>query len=204
MIFTQLRVGSMGNFSYIIGDEETRQAFVVDPGFDIQKILQIVSGRKLQIKYIINTHEHFDHTSGNMDLASITGAKIVAHEKAQMQRNIPVKDGDIIRIGKTEIKVIHTPGHSPDSICLLLDKKLLTGDTLFIGECGRIDLPGGNIEDLFTSLFDKLLKLDDNTEVYPGHDYGEIPSSTIKFEKINNYILKPRTKAEFIKFMKEP
>jgi glyoxylase-like metal-dependent hydrolase (beta-lactamase superfamily II) len=101
------------------------------------------------------------------------------------------------------IKVIYTPGHTPDSICLLVDnKKLLTGDTLFVGECGRTDLPGGNSESLYDSLFNKLLKLSDDVEVYPGHDYGLKPYSTIGEERRTNYVLQPRSLMEFVEFMK--
>jgi glyoxylase-like metal-dependent hydrolase (beta-lactamase superfamily II) len=103
------------------------------------------------------------------------------------------------------IRVIHTPGHTPDSICLLVtDKLLLTGDTLFVGECGRTDLPGGNTRSMYDSLFNKLLKLGDEVEVYPGHDYGPRPSSTIGEEKRSNYTLQQRSLAEFIEFMRQP
>ena len=116
-----------------------------------------------------------------------------------------VNDGDTINIGNIPMKVIYTPGHTSDSICLLVDnKKLLTGDTLFVGECGRTDLPGGDSRSMYNSLFYKLLKLKDNVEVYPGHDYGQEPSSTIGKERRLNYTLKPRTIAEFIKFMNQP
>lgn len=204
MIFFQVPVGSMENFSYIIGDEETRQGAVVDPGFDTEKILEIAVQNRLKIKYLIDTHEHMDHTSGNRDLALKTGSKIVAHEYAQITKDISVKDGEELKLGETSIKVIHTPGHTPGSICLLVDRKLLTGDTLFVGECGRVDLPGGSAEDLYSSLFNKILNLDDDIEVYPGHNYGAEPSSTIGSERKHNYVLKPRTKEEFVRFMASP
>ncbi len=194
-------MGSMENFSYIIGDEETHQGAVVDPGFETEKILEIAVQNRLKIKYLIDTHEHMDHTSGNRDLALKTGAKIVAHEYAQITKDISVKDGEELKLGETSIKVIHTPGHTPGSICLLIDRKLLTGDTLFVGECGRVDLPGGSAEDLYSSLFNKILNLDDDIEVYPGHNYGAEPSSTIGSERKHNYVLKPRTKEEFVRFM---
>jgi glyoxylase-like metal-dependent hydrolase (beta-lactamase superfamily II) len=203
-IFFQVPVGSMENFSYIIGDEETLQGAVVDPGFDTEKILEIAVQNRLKIKYLIDTHEHMDHTSGNRDLALKTGAKIVVHEYAQITKDISVKDGEELKLGETSIKVIHTPGHTPESICLLVDRKLLTGDTLFVGECGRVDLPSGSAEDLYSSLFNKILNLDDDIEVYPGHNYGVEPSSTIGSERQHNYVLKPRTKEEFVRFMAWP
>jgi hydroxyacylglutathione hydrolase len=194
----------MQNFCYIIGDEETRQAVVVDVGFEIEKIVSVATQKSLRIRYVISTHEHFDHSSGNRDLSLRSGAKIVAHEDAPIDRDVTVKDGDVLRIGDVEILIIHTPGHSPGSICLLVDRKLLTGDTLFVGECGRVDLPGGSAADLYDSLYSKIMMLDDNVEVYPGHNYGAEPYSTIGFEKQNNYVLKPRTREEFIRFMASP
>ncbi len=203
-LLLQIPVGSMGNFSYIIGDEETHQGAVVDPGFDIETILHTASQKELKITHIIDTHEHMDHTSGNQDIAVRTGAKIVAHEDTPITKDISVRDEDVLKLGETDIKIIHTPGHTPGSICLLVDQKLLTGDTLFVGECGRVDLPGGSAEDLYDSLFNKITKLEEEIEVYPGHNYGAEPSSTIGYEKKHNYVLKPRTKDEFVRFMAEP
>ena len=194
----------MENFSYIIGDDKTHLGVIIDPGFDTEKILNKAVQMKLTIKYLIDTHEHPDHISGNMDLSEKTGAKIVAHKDAKIKKDLAVKDEAIIRVGETNIKVLHTPGHSPGSICLLVDNKLITGDTLFVGECGRIDLPGGNAEDLYHSFFDKILKISDNVEIYPGHDYGLKPFSSIGFERKYNYVLRPRTKEEFVRFMKNP
>tara|TARA_B100001964_G_C14211394_1_gene590677 strand:- start:200 stop:814 length:615 start_codon:yes stop_codon:yes gene_type:complete len=204
LIFAQVEVGHMGNFSYIIGDDKTHLGVIVDPGFDIEKVLGIALQMELKIKYLIDTHEHPDHTSGNMDLSQKTGAKIIAHKDAKIKKDLSVEDDEIIRFGETKIKVVHTPGHSPGSICLLVENKLLTGDTLFVGECGRIDLPGGNAGDLYHSFFDKILKLRDTVEVYPGHNYGPKPFSSIGFEKKHNYVLKRRTKEEFIRFMGNP
>jgi glyoxylase-like metal-dependent hydrolase (beta-lactamase superfamily II) len=194
----------MENFSYIIGDDKTHLGVIIDPGFDTEKILNKAVQMKLTIKYLIDTHEHPDHISGNMDLSEKTGAKIVAHKDAKIKKDLAVKDEEIISVGETNIKVLHTPGHSPGSICLLVDNKLITGDTLFVGECGRIDLPGGNAEDLYHSFFDKILNISDNVEVYPGHDYGLKPFSSIGFERKHNYVLRPRTKEEFVRFMENP
>ena len=105
-----------------------------------------------------------------------------------------VEAGEVLKVGNVSIKVLHTPGHTPDSICLLVDsKKLITGDTLFVGECGRVDLPGGSAEKLYDSLFNKLMQLDDSIEVYPGHDYGPKPSSTIGEQRQTNYVLQHRS-----------
>ena len=193
------------NFSYIIADESTRETIVVDSSYNAGEIIRILKAENLKLKYLINTHSHSDHTACNQELRSIFDAKIVAHKLSRINADVMVKDGDTINIGSIPLKVIYTPGHTPDSICLLVDnKKLLTGDTLFVGECGRTDLPGGNSRSLYNSLFHKLLKLDDDVEVYPGHDYGLKPSSTIGFERRSNYTLEPRSINEFIEFMKKP
>ena len=203
MFFKQLK-NRGDNFSYVIADEVSREAAVVDPSFNANAIIQLLKNHGLNLKYVINTHSHIDHTAGNEYMRSSLGAKVVVHRLSKVDKDISVVHGDVIEVGKISIKVIHTPGHSPDGICLLVDGKLLTGDTLFVGECGRTDLHGGNPEELYHSLFDKLLKLDDDVAVYPGHDYGSKTHSTIGEEKRTNYTLEKRTLKEFIEFMKEP
>jgi len=193
------------NFSYIIADDTTREATVVDSSFNAGEIARVIKAENLKLEYIINTHSHSDHTAGNAELRSMFNAKTVVHKLSRINADIKVDDGDIISIGSIPVKVIHTPGHTPDSICLLIDnQKLLTGDTLFVGECGRTDLAGGNSKSLYNSLFHKILKLNDDVEVYPGHDYGSKPSSTIGEERRLNYTLEPRSLAEFIEFMSQP
>lgn len=203
MFFKQIKHWG-DNFSYIVADDLTKETAVVDPSFNADAIISMVKDRKLNVRYIINTHNHTDHTAGNKDIKSTFSAKVVAHKLAKIVKDIGVVDADALRLGRLIIKVIHTPGHSPDGICLLVDNKLLTGDTLFVGECGRTDLSGGSSEDMYHSLFDKLMKLDDEIEVYPGHDYGPNPHSTIGVERRRNYTLEKRTLDEFIEFMKEP
>jgi len=194
----------MQNFAYLIGDEKAGLAAVVDPAWDVERILDVAKSNKLRIIYAINTHQHPDHVSGNDELARATGAKIVAHEASRSRKDISIKDGGTLRVGSLALKFIHTPGHSPDHVCVLVNGTLVTGDALFVGECGRIDLPGGSSEQMYDSLFNKLMKLPDDVEVYPGHDYGAKPHSTIGYEKSHNYVLKPRTVKEFVQFMKEP
>ncbi len=204
MFFKQIQQHS-DNFSYIVADEDSKEAAVVDSSYNADDLIKIIKQEKLNLKYIINSHGHSDHTAGNIELTSEFAAKLVAHKQSKTSHDIPVDDGDVLRIGKISIKIIYTPGHTNDSICLLLDnQKLLTGDTLFIGECGRIDLPGGNAKTMYESLFGRLLKLGDAVEVYPGHDYGIKPSSTIGEQRKNNYTLKPRSLQEFLDFMSQP
>ncbi len=200
MIFVQMLIGKLMNFTYLIGDKDSGLAAVIDPADDADGILKEAEKYNLKIIYIINTHAHFDHIMANGDLASKTKAKIIMHEKSEAMKDLSVKDDDIIEIGKLKMRVIHTPGHTPESICLLIDKKLLTGDTLFVGSCGRTDLQGGDPKELYNSL-SKLMKLDDDVEIYPGHDYGNKPCSTIGYEKGHNYALSFRTKEDFIRFM---
>ncbi|MCW4044099.1 MAG: MBL fold metallo-hydrolase [Candidatus Bathyarchaeota archaeon] len=204
MLFRQIQKHS-DNFSYIVADEATREAAVVDSSFNAGEITRVLRTERLTLKYVINTHGHSDHTAGNTELLATFNAKTVAHKLSRINADIKVDDGDTMYVGNVAIQVIYTPGHTPDSICLLVDKKkLLTGDTLFIGECGRTDLPGGNSRSLYESLFNKLLKLDGAVEVYPGHDYGPKPYSTIAEQRRTNYVLQPRSLTDFIAFIKQP
>jgi len=202
MFFKQIKYRG-DNFSYIIADDITKEAVVVDPSFNAEAIIRLLRDQNLNVKYIINTHDHIDHIADNEYIKSSFSAKIVAHKLSDVKKDISVDEGDTVNVGRIRIKVIHTPGHAPDSICLLINGKLLTGDTLFVGECGRTDLSGGSPQDMYHSLR-KLIKLDDAIEVYPGHDYGVSPHSTIGLEKRTNYTLENRTLGEFIEFMSQP
>jgi glyoxylase-like metal-dependent hydrolase (beta-lactamase superfamily II) len=203
LFFEQLK-GSGDNFSYVLADEESKEAIVVDPSTNVEEIVETVESGGLKVIYIVNTHAHRDHTMGNGELKQKYAAKIVAYHNSPVTKDLGVEEGDILRFGKSEASIMHTPGHSSDSICILIEDKVLTGDTLFVGECGRTDLSGGNSTDMYESLFAKLMHLDDNVEVYPGHDYGILPSSTIGREKMTNYVLKPRSLQEFEEFMRTP
>lgn len=203
VLFKQIKHKS-DNFSYIVADDVTKEAAVVDPSFNADVIIPILKNQSLSVKYVIDTHQHTDHTAGNEIIRSRFGAKVVAQKLSRIDKDIGVVDGDILKLGQLVINVIHTPGHSADGICLLIENKLLTGDTLFVGECGRTDLNDGSPKDMYLSLFHKLMKLDDKVEVYPGHDYGPTPHSTIGVERRTNYTLAKRTLDEFIEFMKEP
>jgi len=200
MFFKQIKYRG-DNFSYVIADENTKEAAVLAPSFNGDAIIQLLENQDFRAKYIIDTHNHLDHVAGNEDIRSIFDAKVVAYKLSEIRKDVGVADGDTMKVGEVSIKAMYTPGHTPDGICLLVNGKILTGDTLFVGECGRIDLPGGSAEDLYHSLFDKLMKLDDSIEVYPGHDYGAKPHSTIGEERRTNYVLEKRTLEEFIEFM---
>jgi hydroxyacylglutathione hydrolase len=198
----QIAVGPMANFAYIVADEESREAAVIDPSWDLDKIFQALKKNGWRAKYVINTHTHFDHVLGNEQMAEVTGAKIVQHKNSQLKRDIAVSDGDTIEIGSIRLRVLHTPGHSKDSMCLLLDDQFIfTGDTLFVSNCGRVDLPGSDTKEMYDSLFDKLAKLDEKLIIYPGHNYGPTSTSTMGHEKKTNYVLQPRSKEEFLEFI---
>jgi hydroxyacylglutathione hydrolase len=204
MFFRQIQQHS-DNFSYIIADQDSKEAAIVDSSYNADELTKIIKHERLKLKYVINTHGHSDHTAGNTELVSDFSAKLVAHNQSKIPHDISVDDGDLLCVGKVSIKIIYTPGHTADSICLLVDnQKLLTGDTLFVGECGRTDFPGGNAKSMYESLFGKLLKLDDDVVVYPGHDYGITPSSTIGEQRKTNYTLQPRSLQDFLDFMSQP
>jgi len=203
LLFEQLKHFG-DNFSYIIAEEDLGEAIVIDPSFNGDAIIRWAKKAGFGIKYVISTHHHKDHVGDNSKIKSCFSSKTVAHRLSKTEKDVEVVDGDVLKVGRLVIRVIHTPGHTPDSICLLINRKLLTGDTLFVGECGRTDLPGGSSVDMYNSLFNKLMKLEDDIEVYPGHDYGSKPSSTIGEERRTNYTLEKRSLDEFIEFMKEP
>jgi hydroxyacylglutathione hydrolase len=203
MFFRQIKQNG-DNFSYVIADEVSREAAVVDPSFNADELASLLRSEGFRLKYVICTHGHSDHTAGNYQLQSALGGQVVAHSLSKIRADLKVEDGDVLKVGSFEVKVIYTPGHTTDGICLLVDeKKLLTGDTLFVGECGRVDLPGGSSASLHESLFNKLMKLDNEVEVYPGHDYGAKPSSTVGEERVTNYVLQPRSLDEFVAFMSQ-
>jgi hydroxyacylglutathione hydrolase len=193
------------NFSYIVADDDSLEAAVVDSSYNADEIAEILKSKNFKLKYIVNTHGHSDHTAGNEELRAEFGGQTVAYKSSKPKPDVAVSDGEVIVVGAICIKVIHTPGHTQDSICLLVDDELLlTGDTLFVGECGRTDMLGGDSKSMYDSLFNKLLKLKDDVKVYPGHDYGPKPYSTIGEERKSNYTLKPRSLGEFVSFMKTP
>lgn len=197
----QIQVGNMQNFTYILEDEDTDTAIVLDPSWDLEEIQKVIEKNNLKVKYIVNTHHHFDHTIGNDYMTKITGAKIIQHSASTLKNDMTVSDGDKIKFGNSELTVFHTPGHSKDSMCLIGDGKIFSGDTLFVGNCGRVDLPGGSAKELYHSLFDILYKMDEKLDLYPGHDYGSSPTSTLGKEKKTNFVLQPRTEQEFLEFM---
>jgi glyoxylase-like metal-dependent hydrolase (beta-lactamase superfamily II) len=205
MFVKQIQVGGFAVFAYIVACKNTNEALVIDPAAEEDRIFKEAVSRGYTIKYIVNTHSHIDHVMGNRRMKELTNAEIVIHEKessALVQQSpymmqmfhaepsppadITVRDGDIITVGKISLKVFNTPGHSPGSICLYNKGMVFTGDTLFVGGVGRTDLGGGSLQQLVSSIRDKLFVLPDDTIVAPGHNYGDTPKSTIGKEKVYN------------------
>ena len=184
MIIKSLPVGPLYTNCFIIGCEDTKEAAVVDPGGDSDKILMSLADDKLTLKYIINTHGHFDHVAGNKKLKETTGAKILIHEEDATLLTTPsmglsadnlqaadefMKDGDKITFGNITLEVLHTPGHTLGGVSLYTDGHVFVGDTLFAGSIGRTDFPGGNYDTLINSVKDRLFPLGDEVLVYSGH-----------------------------------
>lgn len=201
MGIVQIPVGNMQNFSYVIYDEHDKVGVVIDPSWELEKIFDFLEKNKISAKYIINTHTHFDHVLGNDQVAEITKAQIIQHEKSTIKKDRSVREGEIINIGKMELEVLYTPGHSEDSICLIVNKEsIVTGDTLFVGNIGRVDLPGSSPDNMYDSL-SRVSKLEGSLVVYPGHNYGITPTSTILNERTNNPMINFKSKEAFLKYM---
>ena len=201
----QLELGPMQNFIYLIGDPQTHEAAVVDPGWEVPKILRAAEQEGYRITKAFVTHHHFDHTRGLEELLQAADVPVYVHEADASQLTIarpnlkPLHGAETLTIGRIPLTLIHTPGHTPGSRCLLVDGRLLTGDTLFINACGRWDLPGGDPAKLYESLNVKLKALDESTMVYPGHNYAERPTSTIGEEKRSNPFLQAPSCEAFLR-----
>jgi hydroxyacylglutathione hydrolase len=188
MLIKQLEIGYMDNFCYIVGCEKTRKALVIDPGRDVDRIVSAAEKQGLEIETIVNTHGHGDHTAGNAELKSLTGAKIIIHAldaAGYPAADVLLEDEKTLQLGEITFDVIHTPGHTPGGICLHAQGNLFTGDTLFVGDSGRTDLPGGDRPTLGKSIR-RLMQLPEDTIIWPGHNYGPTPTSTIGWEKRHN------------------
>ena len=191
MIVKCFAVGWLSTNCYVLGCEETREAAVIDPGMETKKeteqILEFIKEKGFRVKYIINTHGHPDHVSGNVALKEATGAPILIHEKAteHVGADRKLRDGEALQVGNFKLTVLHTPGHTPDGISLLVDDAVFTGDALFAGSIGRTDFAGGSYQELIRSIKTKLMSLPDSFKVYCGHG----PSTSIGNEKRYNPFL---------------
>ena len=217
----QLELGPMQNFVYVVADPTTREAVVVDPAWEVDRLVQIIEQDDLKLKGALITHFHPDHLGGNFMGRHIEGAAEL------LERNLPVKIhlhkteaefanriaglslSDMVRtdgteelaVGNLKVRVLHTPGHTPGSQCFLVDGRLVSGDTLFVGGCGRVDLPGSDPAQMYDSLVNKLRALPDQTVLYPGHDYADRPTSTIGEEKQRNLYMRFNRLEDFLGMM---
>jgi hydroxyacylglutathione hydrolase len=193
MIIKCFKVGWLATNCYVVSCEETKEAALIDPGLENEneanQILEYITKNCLHVKYIINTHDHPDHISGNEEMKKATGASILIYEthKGHVHADQKLRDGDVINVGNFKLIVVHTPGHAKSGICLLGHNVVFTGDTLFAGSIGRTDFPGGSFQELIQSIRTKLLPLPDNFKIFPGHE----SFSTIGNEKKYNPFLQP-------------
>jgi len=209
LILRRFTVGALGTNCYVVGCPETGEAMIIDPGFDgraeAERVLKEVDGRGLEVGLILNTHGHTDHTAGNGIVKEATGAPILIHgEDAPMltpargslkswglrgsspPADRALHDGDTVQVGSLTFTALHTPGHTPGSVCLLGGGVVFTGDTLFAGSVGRTDLPASSDRDMARSLREKLMPLPDRVRVYPGHG----SASTMERERRTNPFLR--------------
>jgi len=188
----------MQNFAYLLMDEETREAIAIDSGWELAPIMKQAEDEKMKVRYAVATHHHYDHVKTLEDLADKLGAQLAAYVGSSVNPTVSLRDKEVLKIGKSEVTVLHTPGHTPDSICLYDGRNLFTGDTLFIGYWGRTDLPGGSSATLYSSLHDRIMRLPPDTVIYPGHDYGEMRSRSLAEEARANPALRAKSVKDFV------
>lgn len=223
LILKQAELGPMANFIYLIGCPETREAAVVDPAWDAGIIMKMAQESDLRITRILVTHGHPDHVNRLEELLEATDARVYlnASETDYMKEvaayfQMPVEfmkrrsanfqavsDGEEILVGRVPVRFLHTPGHTPGSQCFLVQGNLVSGDTLFINACGRVDLPGGEPEKMWWSLNHRLRSLDDNTVLFPGHNYADRPKTTMGEQKLNNPYLRYTSLESFLRDMRD-
>lgn len=198
MIFQQIRANGDQNLAYLIGEEATREAAIIDPSYAPDRVLAEAERRGLTVRYVISTHSHKDHVAGNAYILERTQAVEVLHESAPHPCRLRVKDNEELGLGNLRLRFLHTPGHIPDHLCIQTEEKLLTGDILFVGKVGGTgpSFSGSDPKQQWESL-QRLMKLDPVLEVWPGHDYGIKPSSTIGHETATNPFLLCKTFDEF-------
>ncbi|HTL71056.1 MAG TPA: MBL fold metallo-hydrolase [Candidatus Eisenbacteria bacterium] len=202
----QMEIGPMENFVYLVGSKATREVFVVDPAWQVDTILRKAKEDDLKIVGALVSHYHFDHTNGIEELLASVDCPIYVNKKDEPYMGVSpsqlktVDAGFKVKAGDVEIELVHTPGHTPGSQCFHVRGYLLSGDTLFIGACGRTDLPGGNAEDLYYSLTQKLKIFDDSTILFPGHNYAERTTTSMGDEKRTNPYLLCDSLQNFLKF----
>lgn len=185
------------NFSYLVYNEDSQVAMIIDTALNPKEILDFAAEKRLTIKYAVVMHSHFDHTV-KLEYYRKNNIPLVGSSQLPFPVDKKVDDNETITLGKTTFKIISAPGHTPDCILLYSDGKLFTTDVLFINSCGRCDLQGGDVEEMYETLYTKILTLPDDTIIYPGHDYGPVPYDTLENQKKTNHFLLARTRKEFL------
>ena len=214
LYFKQLEIGPMQNYVYLIGSTETRKVAVVDAAWEIDTILKIAAQDEMEITHAFVTHTHPDHVGGAFAGVEIAGAhellekckaKVVVHKaESEFLKGLSPSDliktdnGDKIAVGGIEIELMHTPGHTPGSQCFLVDGRVISGDTMFVDACARVDFPGGNAEQMYYSPTQKLMALPDETILFPGHNYAPLKQATIGEQKKTNPYLKFGSLKQFL------
>ena len=198
MIFEQIPAGGDRNFAYLLGDEASHEAAIIDASYDPERVLDQARQRGLNVRYLISTHSHRDHIDGNRYILERTTAVEVLHESTPHPCGVRVKDEETLALGVMQLFFLHTPGHIPDHVCILAEGKLVTGDVLFVGKVGGTGpfFSGSDPRQQWDSLY-RLMRLDPATEVWPGHDFGVEPSSTIGHEIATNPFLLCKTFEDF-------
>ncbi len=197
MIVKRISTGGDRNFGYVLTDDVSGKAALIDPSYDPDGMVDWALGEGLSVSHALITHDHHDHTNGNDRVRERTGASIVMHDSSDTAADILVVDGDVVTVGGLQVGVIHTPGHHPTAVCYHAGGAVFTGDTLFVGKVGGTDLDRGAREE-YDSLHGKLMKLPGETRVLPGHDVGTEAESTISHELATNPFLLQATVEEFI------
>ena len=191
MFVKQFLTGGDRNFGYLAADDSTKLAVVIDPSYSPELIYNFAKENNYKIEYIFITHDHYDHTNGNDEIMKLTGILPLLFGDKYPKTSASVIDGAEYHLGDLKIKIIHTPGHTNDSICIYIGDAVFTGDTLFVGKVGGTDF-GAQAREEYDSLHKKLMTLQDSTRVFPGHNYGVAPESTIAHEKKTNpFLLRP-------------
>ncbi len=188
MFVKQFITGGDRNFGYLIADDSTKLAVIIDPSYAPRSIFDFATEKGFKIKYVFITHNHVDHTNGNEEIYKLSGIRPLFYGDVDAKSGNTVLDEAEFPLGKLVIKIIYTPGHTNDSVCVYIGNAVFTGDTLFVGKVGGTAF-GDNARSEFDSLFNKLLKLPDSTRVFPGHNYGVAPESTILHERQTNPFL---------------
>lgn len=193
------RTGGDRNLAYLVANETTRDAVVIDPSYDPRSIVSYANSHEFRIVYAFNTHDHADHTNGNEAFKRACGVQPLQWRDREPATQVVVDDGASLPLGRLTVRILHTPGHTPDSICIYVNGAVFTGDTLFVGKIGGSDLEDGARQE-YESLHRKLLTLPPETKVYPGHDVGRMPDSTIGYERATNPFLQQPDLRSFVQF----